>query len=147
MKEISYNDAPWPVRGDFAAGHNRYWQRLAAPGNWLTGAERVNVAREIRQAQQCDLCRRRKEALSPYQVNGPHDVVSDLPEVMIEVTHRVVTDSARLTKSWFDGIMQQGLSEEQYVEIIGTLVSVFSIDEFWSRSWLAAERTAGTATW
>ena len=130
MKEISYNDAPWPVRGDFAAGHNRYWQRLAAPGNWLTGAERVNVAREIRQAQQCDLCRRRKEALSPYQVNGPHDVVSDLPEVMIEVIHRVVTDSARLTKSWFDGIMQQGLSEEQYVEIIGTLVSVFSIDEF-----------------
>ena len=127
---IDYSNAPWPVRADFAAGHNRYWRRLAAPGNWLTGAERVNVAREIRQSQQCGLCRRRKEALSPYQVDGVHDVVSDLPDVMVEVIHRVTTDSARLTKSWFDGNMQQGLSEEQYVEIIGTLVSVFMIDEF-----------------
>ena len=130
VNEISYSNAPWPVRENFAAGHNRYWRRLAAPGNWFTGAERVNIAGEIRQAQQCSLCRRRKDALSPYQVDGAHDVVSDLPEVMVEVIHRVVTDSARLTKNWFDGIMQQGLSEEQYVEIIGTLVSVFMIDEF-----------------
>ena len=65
------------------------------------GAERVNIAREIRQSQHCVLCRRRKEALSPYQVDGSHDVVSDLPEVMVEVIHRVVTDSARLTKNWF----------------------------------------------
>ena len=130
MNEISYGNAPYPVREDFAASHNRFWQRLAAPGNWLTGAERVNTAREIRQSQHCGLCRRRKEALSPYQVDGTHDVVCDLPDVMVEVIHRVTTDSARLTKYWFDGIMQQGLSEEQYVEIIGTLVSVFAIDEF-----------------
>ena len=130
MGEISYSNAPWPVREDFAACHNRYWQRLAAPGTWFTGAERVDIAREIRQSQQCGLCRRRKEALSPYTVDGTHDTVSDLPDVMVEVIHRVTTDSARLTKSWFDGIMQQGLSEEQYVEIIGTLVSVFAIDEF-----------------
>ena len=130
MNEISYRDAAYPIREDFAASHNRYWKRLAAPGNWLTGAERVNVANEVRQARQCDLCRRRKEALSPYQVDGAHDAATGLSDVMVEVVHRVVTDSARLTKAWFDGIMQQGLSEEQYVEIIGTIVSVFSIDEF-----------------
>ena len=130
MSEISYSSAPWPVRDNFAASHNRYWQRLAGPGNWFTGAERVKIAREVRQSQYCDLCRRRKEALSPYQVDGVHDTVSDLPDVVVEVIHRVTTDSARLTKSWFDGIMQQGLSVEQYVEIIGTLVSVFAIDEF-----------------
>ena len=130
MSKIDYSNAPWPVRENFAASHNRYWQRLAAPGNWFTGAERVDIAREIRHSQQCNLCRRRKEALSPYTVDGAHDTVSELPDVVVEVIHRVTTDSARLTKSWFDGIMQQGLSEEQYVEIIGTQVAVFSIDEF-----------------
>ena len=130
MSRISYSNAPWPVRENFAASHNRYWQRLAGPGNWFTGAERVDIAREIRQSQHCGLCRRRKEALSPYTVDGTHDTVSNLPDVVVEVIHRVTTDSARLTKSWFDGIMQQGLSEEQYVEVIGTLVAVFSIDEF-----------------
>ena len=130
LNDISYSQAPYPVRGDFAASHSRYWARLAAPGDWLTGRQRVEVAAEVRQAPQCALCRRRKEALSPYQVDGAHEAATGLPEVMVEVVHRVVTDSARLTKSWFDGIMRQGLSEEQYVEIIGTVVSVFSIDEF-----------------
>ena len=46
MSEIEYSNAPWPVRESFAACHNRYWQRLAAPGNWFTGAERVNIARK-----------------------------------------------------------------------------------------------------
>ena len=130
MSEIDYSNAPWPVRENFAASHNRYWQRLAAPGTWFTGAERVDMAREIRQSQQCGLCRRRKQALSPYTVDGTHDTVTDLPDVVIEVIHRVTTDSERLTKSWFDGIMQQGLRVEEYIEIIGTLVSVFTIDEF-----------------
>ena len=130
LNDISYSQAPYPVRGDFAASHSRYWARLAAPGDWLTGRQRVEVAAEVRQAPQCALCRRRKEALSPYQVDGAHEAATGLPEVMVEVVHRVVTDSARLTKSWFDGVMRQGLSEEQYVEIIGTVVSVFSIDEF-----------------
>ena len=130
MNEISYSKSQYPVREDFAASHNRYWKRLAAPGSWLTGTQRVDVAKEVRQAQQCSLCRRRKEALSPYQVDGAHDVVSALPDVMVEVIHRVTTDPGRLTKTWFDGIKEQGLGEEAYVEIIGTLVFVFSIDEF-----------------
>jgi hypothetical protein len=130
MNEISYSNTPYPVREDFAASHNRFWKRLASPGCWLTGKQRIAVAREVRQAQQCRLCVRRKNALSPYQVDGAHDVVTDLPDVMIDVIHRVITDPGRLTRTWFDGIIQQGLSEEQYVEVIGTLVFVFSIDEF-----------------
>ncbi len=130
MIRIDYSNAPWPVRANFAETHNRFWERLAQPGNWLTGEQRVNIAREVRQAQHCKLCRRRKEALSPYTVDGAHDSVTDLPDVMVEVVHRVVTDSGRLTRDWFDGIIRQGLSEEQYIETIGTLISVFLIDEF-----------------
>jgi hypothetical protein len=130
MNRISYSNAPYPVREDFAESHNRYWQRLAAPGCWLSGEQRVDIAREVRHAQHCGLCHRRKSALSPYQVDGAHEVVTGLPDVMVEVIHRVLTDPGRLTKAWFDGIIQQGLSEEQYVEIVATVVFVFSIDEF-----------------
>ena len=130
MESIDYSGCAYPIRGDFAAAHNRYWRRLARPGAWLAGAQRVAVAREVRQAPQCGLCRRRKQALSPTHVDGAHDPASDLPPTMVEVIHRIVTDPQRLTRAWFDGVMASGLGEEEYVEIVGTVVCVFSIDEF-----------------
>lgn len=130
MTKIDYSISKYPVRDDFADGHNRYWRRLAAPGAWLSGAQRVAVAQEVRQARSCKLCQQRKVALSPYQIQGAHDTNSDLSDIMIDVVHRVVSDSGRLTKSWFDDVIQQGLKVEEYIEIIGTLVHAMSIDEF-----------------
>jgi hypothetical protein len=130
VQPIDYSHAAYPIRDDFAAAHNRYWQRLGRPGAWLTGAQRVDVAREVRQAGQCGFCQRRLQALSPSHVDGAHDTASNLSAAMVEVIHRVVTDPKRLTRKWFDGIMAQGLSEDEYVEIIGIVVCVFSIDEF-----------------
>jgi hypothetical protein len=130
MSSIDYTNSDYTIRQSFADGHNRYWERLAAPGSWLTGAERVAVAAEVRQAQSCGLCQQRKNALSPYQVDGSHDHASELSDTIVEVIHRIVTDPGRLTKTWFDGIIQQGLSVEKYVEVLGTLGNVLAIDEF-----------------
>jgi len=130
MTKIDYSHSKYPVREDFANGHNRFWQRLAAPGAWLTGAQRVAVAEEVRQARSCNLCQQRKEALSPNHIHGTHDTNSDLPEIMVDVVHRVVTDSGRLTKSWFDDVIEGGVKVGEYIEIIGTLVHALSIDEF-----------------
>ena len=131
MKSINYEDSSYPVRADFAEGHNRYWQRLASPGAWLSAEQRIALAREVRQAPSCELCRQRKAALSPYQVDGEHETDStELSAVMVEVVHRLVTDSGRITRSWFEGILEKGLKVEEYIEIIGTVVHVFSIDEF-----------------
>jgi len=127
---IDYSGASYPIREDFTASHDYCWNRLAAPGTWLTGTQRVAVAKEVRQAQRCSLCRLRKEALSPYGVDGAHETVTDLSDVMVEVVHWITTEPQRLTKAWFDGIMQRGLTEEEYVEILGTLGAVFQIDEF-----------------
>ena len=130
MNTISYTSASYPVRADFADTHNRYWQRLAAAGTWLTGAQRVAIAAEVRHAKDCALCDKRKSALSPAFVDGAHDVASDLADALVEVVHRVVTDPGRLTRKWFDGILAQGVSEEAYVETIGTIVFTFTVDEF-----------------
>ncbi len=130
MQKLSYQLPEIPVREDFAEAHSRFWQRLAAPGAWWTGAERVSIAAEARHAWQCALCRARQSALTPAAVDGEHDHLGELPEAAVDVIHRVMTDPGRLSRKWFDGIMETGLSEEQYVEIIGTLVALISIDRF-----------------
>ena len=130
MQTISYSAIPVPVRDDFAAAHTRFWQRLAAPGTWWTGAERVAIAAEVRQARHCALCHARKAALTPAAVQGHHDHLGALPDAAVEVIHRVVADPGRLSRQWFTAMTGAGLSAEQYVEIIGTLVALVSIDSF-----------------
>jgi hypothetical protein len=130
MQAISYSAALVPVRDDFAAAHTRFWKRLASPGAWWTGAERVAIAAEVRQARLCGLCKARQKALTPAAVEGQHDHGEALPTAAVEVIHRVVTDPGRLSRQWFKETVAAGLSAEQYVEIIGTLVAMVSIDSF-----------------
>jgi hypothetical protein len=130
MPDISYRAVPVPVRDDFAEAHTRFWTRLASPGAWWSGAERVAIGAEVRQARHCKLCQARKKALTPAAVEGQHDQLGALPEAAVEVIHRVVTDPGRLSRQWFKAILAAGLSAEQYVEIIGTLVAMVSIDSF-----------------
>ncbi len=130
MTELSYASAPLAVREDLDATHRRAWQRLAEPGTWWTGAERVAIAAETRHALHCRLCRERKDALSPYAIDGAHDSLGGLPEPVVDVIHRVRTDPGRLTKSWFDRVMAQELDDAQYVEVVGVVVSVVCVDTF-----------------
>jgi hypothetical protein len=130
MQNISYSAALVPVRADFAAAHTRFWKRLASPGAWWSGAERVAIAAEGRQAWHCTLCQARQKALSPAAVDGQHNQLGALPDAAVEAIHRVVTDPGRLSRQWFQVVLAAGLSAEQYVEIIGTLVAMISIDRF-----------------
>ena len=130
MQDISYSAALVPVRDDFAAAHTRFWKRLSSPGAWWTGAERVAIAAEVRQARHCALCQARRDALTPTAVEGEHDHHGMLPDAVVEAIHRVVTDPGRLSRKWCKDLLDVGLSAEQYVEIIGTLVAMVSIDSF-----------------
>ncbi len=131
MADLSYVTASVMVREDLLAAHRRAWQRLARAGNWWTGAERVAIAAEVRNAWRCPLCQARKAALSPYTIAGTHDRVSTLSESAVDVIHRVVTDPGRLTRAWFEKTLAAGeISDGQYVEIIDVVVTVVSIDSF-----------------
>src|SRR5579885_2582939 len=116
------------VRPDLVDAHERAWAALAAPGTWLTGAERVAVAGEIRQARHCAVCARIRESLSPNTVSGPHTTLGSLPAAAVEVIHRVVNDPGRLSDAWVQSTLAQGISEEQYVEIIGIVAMVMIMD-------------------
>ena len=107
-----------------------YWSRLAAPGNWWTGAERVGIAAECRAAKQCTFCEKRKYSHSPYTWAYKHESCSDLPALAVDAVHRIVTDQTRITQSWIESNAESGLSVEAYVELSGIVVAILSIDEF-----------------
>lgn len=127
---IGYATADVPVRDDLVAAHAHAWERLAAPGTWWSGAERVAIAREVRAAGRCALCRARAAALSPNAVPGRHDTDSTLPDAAVEAVHRITTDPARLSQEWYERVRAAGLSDGHYVELLGVLVTVASVDAF-----------------
>ena len=128
--EASYVHAPVPVRADIQLAHTTIWQKLAEPGTWWTGAERVAIAAEVRKAYTCQLCAARKAALSPSAVEGLHDTTGFVSEVMLEMIHRITTDPGRLSKEWYEQLAAQGLQDTHYVEALGVLVRTISIDTF-----------------
>ena len=130
LKGLVYTHSALNIPAAYSEGHGRYWYRLANPGNWFTGQQRVDMAKEVRQALDCTLCADRKQALSPAMVQGEHNTVNSLPKDVVEVVHRVTTDPNRLTRKWFDDLMAAGLTPEAYVEILGVALHVFMIDEF-----------------
>jgi len=130
MAHFDYADAPFEIRPDIPEKHRAYWARLASPGNWWTGAERVAIARETRNALTCRFCAKRKDALSPYTLKGEHDCDEGLPAVAVDAVHRIITDQGRITGAWVEANVERGLSKEAYVELVGIVVNTFSIDEF-----------------
>ena len=126
---LAYQSVP-AVRRAFSESHERFWHRLAAPGTWWTGTERIAIAHEARTVNLCAYCADRKAALSPRAVRGRHTTVTDLPPAAIEVIHAVMTDASRLTRAWYASRLADGLSEGQYVEIVGAVTALVSIDRF-----------------
>lgn len=136
---FAYADWPHPIRADIGDAHRWYWERLARPGAWWTGAERVAIAAEVRRAPGCRLCTERKTALSPGMVAGEHDSDGRLPAPAVDAVHRIVTDASRLSKSWLEKLHADGLGDGHYVELVGVVVAVVSIDAFHHNLGLAPE--------
>jgi len=125
-----FADQSLPIRAELAAALDRGWAQLGEAGAWLTGEQRVAMVQEARAAWDCRLCLERKEALSPYAIDGAHDAVTDLPEPWVDAIHRVVTDSGRLTEKWCLDVQAGGISEDEYVELVAVTIITTVIDTF-----------------
>ncbi len=130
MSALRYDQAGAAVREELRHSHADILEHIAGPGTWWTGAERVALALESRNGLACTLCRERKAALSPNVVQGEHDSLGELPANIVDVVHRIRTDPGRLSKDWFDSVIAGGLSEEQYVELVGVVTITAGVDYF-----------------
>lgn len=127
---LDYTRAGVAVRDDLQATHGAMLEHLRSPGSWFTGAERLAIAAESRAALDCALCAERKAALSPEHPKGEHTRISELPDAVVELAHRIRTDSGRLSRPWFERTLASGLDEAQYVEAVGVVTFVAGLDAF-----------------
>jgi hypothetical protein len=125
---FDYAGLPLPIPDAMRTAHRRAWERLAAPGDWWTGAQRVAIAAEARAARGCALCRERKAALSPGAVAGEHAASAQLPAPAVEAAHRIASDPGRLSRGWQEKLLAAGLSDAHYVELLGIVVTVVNLD-------------------
>ena len=130
MTAFDFSGLDFAVRRDIPEAYSAYWDTLSAPGNWWTGSQRVAIADASREALSCEFCVLRKQSLSPYGVDGTHKNSGPLPDRVVDAVHRIITDQNRITQTFVDDNAANGLSKEAYVELVGIVVTVFSIDEF-----------------
>ena len=119
-----------PAFEDLRVAHHHLLEHIRAPGSWWSGAQRVAIAAESRQATSCGLCIRRKAALSPTHIEGVHDTLGTVPASAVDVIHRVRTDPGRLSRSWFESIVPARLSDGEYVELVSVVALTAGLDFF-----------------
>ena len=119
-----------PVADSVAAAHDETRRAFARPGAWWDGADRLRIVLETRNAPDCHLCAEKADALTPSAVQGEHANGGALPPIAVEAIHGIRNDSGRLTRRWFDELIDMGLQPEAYVELVGIAASSVIVDTF-----------------
>ena len=119
-----------PVAEPIADSYRAAWAAIGDPGCWWTGAERVSIAAEARAADTCQICRARNAALSPSFEDARHSSTDLLDATTVDAVHRIATDSARLTRSWFDSVVPAALTAEAFVEAVSIVATTVAVDAF-----------------
>jgi len=127
---IDWGNATEGLRDDLGNTVESVWRTLGSAGTWWSGADRLAIVAEIRHARSCQHCAECKESLSPFGVEGTHDVLANTPATVIDLIHRVVNDPARLTSRWFEETLGRDVLETEYVETVGIIACVTAIDYF-----------------
>ena len=102
---------------------------LAQPGDWLTGAQRIDVWRQMRNAASNELDQQRWAALSPNAVSGTHEPTEHLTAAAVEVVHRVTSDPGRLTRAWAEQQIAE-LGDQVYTELVGLTAIASVVDRY-----------------
>ncbi len=91
----------------------RDWARMARPGSFFTGTERVAIAREARRERAGDEAR-----------------TGEVAAVAAEAARAVSTRAHQIRREWVDQLEDRGLDRCAYVEIIGVVSRLAAIDGF-----------------
>jgi len=118
-----YADAEFPVRDEITAVHGRQLKGIVAPGTWCTGAERRSMAAEARKA-----CY--EAGLLDVPPGGPDVPDIELPQSTRQLIQTIATSVQGLNKDFCDQALADGLSDVEYVEIVGVVSRVVDLDVF-----------------
>ncbi len=118
------------IREDLPEAYRKAWNVIAQPGFWWSAEDKIAIAEESRNATDCDFCHQRAEALSPNSVKGSHHHSTNLSANVVDVVHRIARDASRLSANWLEGLFTEEFTDAHYVELLGVVVAVISVDNF-----------------
>ena len=118
-----YDDSKYKIKEDLEEVHEKQLLELGNPGTWGTGKQRLAIAGGARQAGI-------DAGLLEEPENGSVYSVSSLSSV----AKKVVNDLAVLPKDFDESSYQRalkgGLTEEEFVEIVGIVSRIVDLDVF-----------------
>jgi hypothetical protein len=122
-KMTLYADSNFPVPKDLEAIHANQLNQLAKPGSWGTGAQRLAIAAEARQA-----------GIDAGMLEEPADKGTapdiTLPEVVCKVVHKLAVSPKDFLEDSYLEAKNGGLSNEEYIEIVGIVARTTNMDVF-----------------
>ena len=126
--ESSHQHSGLAVRSDLTAAHAHVWEKLAAPGTWWSGSERVAVAEVVRLAlDDSDPIPPWESASKSGRLPGDSVISSELQDAV----YRLAVHAGTLTEEWYQKMRDStGVTPQQWVEIIEITVSVVSVFRF-----------------
>jgi hypothetical protein len=96
--------------------------RLRRPGTWWTGFERIAIAREAREVLRL--------LLGGPATDETRGAGGGLSDDLVGAVAKIVGDSGRLTRQWLKQLLASGLTVGQYVEMVGVIAAIVTIDTF-----------------
>lgn len=118
-----YNDSTYPVRDDVAAIHARQFEQLGSPGTWGTSKQRLAIVSEARQAGY--------QAGIQEEPDDPGAVPDvELSDVVRRVVQRLAVSPKDMDQAFYDQAIEDGLSDAEYVEIVGLIARFTCFDVF-----------------
>lgn len=118
-----YADAAYDVRQDLVEIHAKQLDDLGSPGTWGTGAQRLAVARAARQAGIEAGVMEAPDNHQPAPANA-------LPETVQTFIRHLAVAPKDVDETVCDAARGEGLSDEEYVEIVGLVSRMVNIDIF-----------------
>lgn len=118
-----YSDSKYPVRSDIDAIHAQQFETFGAPGTWGSGKQRLAIVNEARRAGY--------EAGVLEKPDEPGTVPDvKLPEVARRVVQRLAVSPKDMDQAFYDQAIEDGLSDVEYVEILGLIARITCFDVF-----------------
>ena len=118
-----YDDSKYEINEDLEEVHGRHLRELGNPGTWGTGEQRLTIAGCARQA-----------GIDAGLLEEPENGSQSSGGGLSSVVKKVVNDLAVLPKYFDEPSYQRaikgGLTEEEFVEIVGVVVRIVDLDVF-----------------
>lgn len=121
---------PLPMAADAGAAHAAAVRAIAAPGAWWSGADRLAIAAETRAAPACGRCLQDPMSLPGDAPACERSGAGVLPPAAVDAIHGIRNHSGRLTRGWFDRLIDMGLPVEAYVELVAIVASTVIVDTY-----------------